>query len=42
MKRSKLIHDIGPVRDQWGRNYAYIEYLRIGLLRKFAKTIEVK
>lgn len=25
----KLIHDITPALDNWGKNYAHMEYMRI-------------
>jgi len=41
MSKQKVWDVVAP-RDEWERKYCHLEYLRIGLLRKLAKTIEVK
>lgn len=39
---TKLIHDISPADTNWDKGYAHLAYLRAGLLRTLAKTIEVR
>jgi hypothetical protein len=37
----RMIHDIAPIKDQWGRGYSHLEFLRGGLARTFSTRIPV-
>ena len=38
---STKVWDVVAPKDNWERNYAHMEYLRVGLLRTFSKRILV-
>lgn len=39
---SNKIWDVVQPKDEWGRNYAHLEFLRIGIRRTFATIIHVQ
>lgn len=38
----KKVWDVVPPKDVWQYQYAHLEYLRVGLFRIMAKTIQVQ